>query len=288
MNEEKKLPGVWVQGPDLIVDKNLTVSGRVHLLESKGDLFTWMDGADADVDELQGEMDTAEGEIDTLQESLNTVKRLLVMQAFSWGTEALWVPKYASDADEALVDLMGNGHDLTYANYSANDWSKGNGWAGSAAGYFDTGILPALEQTIYVAFSNVVNPNNNATPIGVTQYLSDGNRNHLMRIYTAATDDHRCAFMATAAGVTPRVETGVLAMNKDGFWLNGVEFSAQNISTSYTYTRSMYLMCWRNASDAPGDFFNDGYVAAAAIINATDTDSRVFQRSRALMNLLGL
>jgi len=42
----KELPGVWVHGPDLIVDKNLTVAGRLHLMGSKGDLFTWMDGVD--------------------------------------------------------------------------------------------------------------------------------------------------------------------------------------------------------------------------------------------------
>lgn len=305
----ERMAGRWI-GDTYVIEGRVQAAGDFETLTNHtrlSDIGNRMTTAEGEIDTLQSDLDTAEGEIDTLQSEMDTAQsdidtaeaaivalqdahhtllRQMIMQAFADNGTALWIPRYASDADEALTDMMGNGNDLNYDHYDDADWSKANGWAGSAAGYFDTGILPQLEQTIYVAFTNVVNPNNNAAPIGVRQSISGTVRNHLVRIYTEATDDHRCAFMGTADGVTPRVQAGVLAMNKNGFWLNGVEFSAQSISTSYAFTTNLFLMAINNLG-SPGDYFNDGHIAAAAIVNATDTDSRIFQRSRAMMELIG-
>lgn len=259
----KDLPGLFAHGPDLIVEKNLTVSGRVHLLGGKGDLFTWMDGVET------------------------TLAVLQVVNRFA-GAEALWVAKGAGTADNALIDLSGNGNHLDYDDYDEGEWRNEYGWAGDGSSVFDTGIIPALEQTVYVAFANVVNPANNAGLIGCREDIGGTIYNHHIRVYVAATDDHRCAFEGTSDGETPRVESGVLAMNKNGFWLNGVEFSAQSITDDRAYSLTMYLMSTRDPSGTAGDVLNDGYVAAAAIVGETDDDEMVYLRSRALMNLIGI
>lgn len=202
-----------------------------------------------------------------------------------YGAQAAWRAKGATDANAALVDLTGNANNLTYDNYDSDEWSADNGWAGNGADYFDTGILPALEQTIYLAFVGVASPVNNNSPIGARESISGTFRNHLMRIYVSATDDHRCAFMGTADGVTPRVESGVLAMNKAGFWLNGVKFSAQNITDDYTFTITVFLMAINEAGSA-ANIMSDGSVAAACIVNSTEHDNIVKYRSNELLKLI--
>jgi hypothetical protein len=202
------------------------------------------------------------------------------------GAEAAWRAKGAASSSDALVDLTGNGNNLTYDNYASTDWTTANGWAGNGTGYFDTGILPQLEQTIYIAYSGMTSLTNNAAPVGTRESISGTFRNHLMRLHVSATNSQTCAFQGTSAGLTPREVTGVVAMNKAGFWVNGVEYSNQNITDDYTFTANMFLMAQNLAGTGAFDILDAGYIVAACIVNATDSDAVVKQRMAAMEKIL--
>jgi hypothetical protein len=203
-----------------------------------------------------------------------------------YGATAAWIAKGAASANAALVDLTGNGNDLTYDNADSGNWSSANGWAADGTDYFDTGILPQLEQTIYIAYSGMTSLSNNCAPVGVRESISGTFRNHLMRLHLSATNSQTCAFQGTSAGLTPREVTGVVAMNKAGFWVNGVEYSNQNITDDYTYTANMFLMAQHLAGTGARDILDDGHIAAACIVNGTDTDEVTKFRSDELMKLV--
>lgn len=198
--------------------------------------------------------------------------------------EACWIPRGAVSASAALVDLTGNGNDLTYTNYAEAGWSAENGWAGSADGYFDTGIVPQLEQTIYVAFTDTEDTGSNADLIGTRELIGAAQRQHYLRNRGGLTGLQYNFMDNVQADGTYRTD-GVVAMNKNGFWLNGVERWAQTISTSYTFTINMFLMALNN-NGTENNILTTGHVAAVCIVNATDDDDTIKLRSHAMRNII--
>ena len=197
------------------------------------------------------------------------------------GATAAWRAKGAASSSDALIDLTGNGYDLNYDNFPSTNWNTTTGWAADGAGYFDTGILPALEQTIYVAFKGTSDTGSNAELIGARELISGTQRQHYLRNRGGVTG-LQYNFQDNVQAVGTFYADGVVAMNKNGFWLDGVKLYTTDISTEYEFTLSMYLMALNNNSVA-ANILPNGYITAACIVNETETDAIVEQRSLAML-----
>lgn len=200
--------------------------------------------------------------------------------------EACWIPKGAANKDAALIDLTGNGNDLSYTNYDDSGWSAENGWAGSIDGYFDTGIVPQLEQTIYVAITDANSLSNYATAIGAAETINGTLRHHFIQMQGASSADTVYRF-ENIGYVDTRRTTAVIAINKAGFWVNGTEVSDQSITDDYPYTINIFIGA-RNGNGTADNFLSDGYIVAACIVNATDDDDTIRARTYAMQKLIGL
>ena len=200
------------------------------------------------------------------------------------GATAAWRATLADSSTDALIDLTGNGYDLNYDNYPSTNWDTTTGWAADGSGYFDTGILPALEQTIYVAFKGTSDTGSNAELIGARELISGTQRQHYLRNRGGVTG-LQYNFQDNVQAVGTFYADGVVAMNKNGFWFNGVELYGQSISTAYTFTLSMYLMALNNNSVA-ANILPNGYITAACIVNSTESDTIVQQRMTAMKRIV--
>ena len=199
------------------------------------------------------------------------------------GATAAWRAKGAASAAAAIVDLTGNGNDLTYDNADSGNWSADNGWAGNGTDYFDTGILPALTQTIYMAFSNVPTSDNQDL-FGTRETILSVTQQHYSRVYNAS-DGKIYMFFQSDIYAEDYPSTGVIAMNRWGKWINGVKVETSTV-TKKDFTLPMYLMASNFNGSAYLPLLDGAYFVAGCIVNSTESDTIVQQRMAAMQAIL--
>lgn len=142
------------------------------------------------------------------------------------GAVAVYQPKGAANLAESYTDLSGNGNDA--AAVVAPTWDAVNGWVfNGTTQWLDSGITPGTLYTFFVGFSGALPGTSNA-------YLF-GNGGGVVGIDPNNTTFSQVLWrFNSAVRTSPVMVAGILAMNADGGYRDGVFDSPISAGTPTT------------------------------------------------------